>query len=160
SASVEGEEGAQPRTRTNRMAIGRACAQAPGYGRDMKGESLVDPAIEQPLLSLHRATNVDSLWTAPQQLLSAVSPNCLIRLAFQRIAVLPATVRKARQPVPNTFLAAEPLKSHVAGKPRKRFVRISDLFSSRKHLTKSPLYRCYLAPQNCQHGAVLLFWKG
>src|SRR5262249_16300276 len=64
------------------------------------------------------------------------------------------------QPLPNTFLAAEPLKSHVAGKPRKRFVRISDLFSSRKHLTKSPLYRRYLAPQNCQHGAVLFFWKG
>src|SRR5262245_7909358 len=121
----------------------------------MESESIVDPAIEQPLLSLHRATNVDSLWKAAQQLFSAVIPDCLIRLTFQRNAVLPTTVRKSRQSLPNAFLAAEPLKSHVAGRPRKRFVRIRDLFSNRKNLTKSALYRRYLAPQNCENGAVL-----
>src|SRR5262245_52990573 len=136
----------------------RERSQGPGQ-KDMEGESIVDPVIERPLLSLQRATNIDSLWKAAQQLLSAVIPNCRIRLTFQGNAVLPATVRKTRQPLPNSFLAAEPLKSHVAGRPRKRLVRISDLFSNRKRLTKSTLYRRYLAPQNCQHGVILFFWK-
>jgi DNA-binding CsgD family transcriptional regulator len=71
---------------------------------------------------------------------------------------LPMIVRKTR-PLPNGFFAAEPLRSHLAGRPRKRFVRISDLFSNRSHLTKSVLYRRYLAPHRCRHGVILFFWK-
>jgi len=125
----------------------------------MKREPIIDPVIERPLLGLHRATSVDSFWKAAQQLLSAAIPNCLIRLTFQPNPVLRTIVRTTRS-LPNGFFAAEPLKSHVAGRPRKRFVSISDLFSNRKHLTKSALYRRYLAPQNCQHCVVLFFWKG
>jgi len=125
----------------------------------MKREPIIDPVIERPLLDLHRATNVDSFWKAAQQLLSAAIPNCLIRLTFQHNPVLPTIARTTRS-LPNGFFAAEPLKSHVAGRPRKRLVSVSDLFSNRKHLTKSALYRRYLAPQNCQHCVVLFFWKG
>ena len=35
-----------------------------------KRESVVDPALEKPLLSLHRAMNIRSFWKAVQQLLS------------------------------------------------------------------------------------------
>src|SRR5438552_13992779 len=117
----------------------------------MKREPMIDPVIEQPLLGLHRATNVDSFWKAAHRLLSAAIPNHLIRLTFQHDPVLPTIVRKTR-PLPKGFFAAEPLKNHLAGKPRKTFVRLSDLFPDRNGLMKSDLYRRYLAPQNCRHG--------
>ena len=124
----------------------------------MKREPIIDPVIERPLLGLHRATNIDSFWKAARRLLSAAVPNHLIRLTFQHHPVLPMIVRKTR-PLPNGFFAAEPLRSHLAGRPRKRFVQISDLFSNRSRLTKSVLYRRYLAPHRCRHGVILFFWK-
>ena len=127
-------------------------------GLDMKREPIIDPVIERPLLGLHRATNIDSFWKAARRLLSAAIPNHLIRVTFQHNPLLPMIVTKAR-PSPNGFFAAEPLRSHVAGRPRKRFVRISDLFSNRSCLTKSVFYRRYLAPHHCRHGVVLFFWK-
>jgi DNA-binding CsgD family transcriptional regulator len=132
--------------------------KAPLKAPDVKREPIIDPVIERPLLGLHRATNTDSFWKAARRLLSAAIPNHLIRVTFQHNPVLPMIVRKTR-PLPNGFFAAEPLRSHIASRPRKRFVRISDLFSNRSRLTKSVLYRRYLAPQHCRHGVVLFFWK-
>ena len=124
----------------------------------MKREAIIDPIIERPLLRLHRATNIDSFWKAARRLLSAAIPNDLIRVTFQHNPVSPMIVRKTR-PLPNGFFAAEPLRSHVVGRPRKRFIRISDLFSNRNGLTKSVLYRRYLAPHQCRYGVILFFWK-
>ena len=124
----------------------------------MKRDAIIDPVIEQPLLGLHRATNVDSFWKAAHRLLSAAIPNHLIRLTFQHNPVLPAIVRKTRR-MPAGFFAAEPLKRQLASKPRKRFVRIKDLFADGTGLMKSDLYHRYLAPQNCRYGVVLFFWK-
>jgi len=125
----------------------------------MKRESVIAPVIERPLLGLHRAMSVDSFWKAVQQLLCAAIPNRLIGLTLQHNPILPMIVRWTL-PMPDGFFAAEPLKSYIAGKPRKRFVRISDVFSNRSSLMKSVFYRRYLVPQNCQHGVVLFFWKG
>jgi DNA-binding CsgD family transcriptional regulator len=125
----------------------------------MQRQSIIDPEVERPLLSLHRAMDVESFWKAAQQLLSAAIPNRLIRLTLQHNPVLPLIVRSTR-PVTYGFFAAEPLKSYMAARPRKRFVRISDIFSNRNRLTKSAFYRRYLAPQNCRHGVVLFFWRG
>src|SRR5678815_2473616 len=108
----------------------------------MKREPIIDPVIERPLLGLHRATNIDLFWKAARRLLSAAVPNHLIRLTFQHHPVLPMIVRKTR-PLPNGFFAAEPLRSHLTGRPRKRFVQISNLFSNRSRLTKSVFYRRY-----------------
>ncbi len=124
----------------------------------MKREPIIDPVIERPLLGLHRATNIDSFWKAARRLLSAAIPNHLIRVTFQHNPVSPMIVRKTR-PLPNGFFAAEPLRSHITGRSRKRFVRISDLFSNRSALTKSVFYRRYLAPHRCRHGVILVFWK-
>ena len=124
----------------------------------MKREPIIDPAIERPLLRLHRATNVDLFWKAARRLLSAAIPNHLIRVTFQHNPVLPTIVRKTR-PFPNGFFATEPLKSYLAGRPRKMFVRIGDILSNGTNLTKSVLYRRYLAPHHCRHGVILLFWK-
>src|SRR6266550_2690056 len=122
----------------------------------MKREPIIDPVIERPLLRLHRATNIDSFWKAARWLLSAAIPNHLIRVTFQHNPVLPMNVRKSR-PLPNGFL--ESLRSYLAGRPRKRFVRISELFSNRSRLTKSVFYRRYLAPHHCRRGVILFFWK-
>jgi len=124
----------------------------------MKREPIIDPAIERPLLGLHRATNIDSFWKAARRLLSTAIPNQLIKMTFQDNPVLPTIARKTR-PLPNDFFAAEPLRSHVSGRSRKRFVRIGDLFSNRSRLIKSVLYRRYLAPHHCRHGVILFFWK-
>src|SRR5436305_15314943 len=105
----------------------------------MKREPIIDPVIERPLLGLHRATNIDSFWKAARRLLSAAIPNHLIRVTFQHNPVLPMLVRKT-PPSPDRFFAEEPLRSHVAGRPRTRFGRISDLSPARSRVTKSVLY--------------------
>jgi DNA-binding CsgD family transcriptional regulator len=121
-------------------------------------ESVIDPALEKPLLCLHAAMNLGSFWKAIQQLLGAAIPNRLIGLMLQPNPILPMIARWTL-PMPDGFFAAEPLKSYVAAQPRQRFVRISDLFSNRSSLMKSAFYRRYMAPQKCAHGAGLVFWR-
>jgi DNA-binding CsgD family transcriptional regulator len=128
----------------------------PKAGR--KRESVIDPRLEKPLLCLHRAMNIRSFWKAVQQLLSAAIPNRVIGVTLQHNPVLPMIVRW-NPPMPDGFFAADPLKNYVAGRPRERFVRISDLFSNRSSLVKSAFYRRYMVPQKCAHGLCLFFWK-
>jgi DNA-binding CsgD family transcriptional regulator len=124
-----------------------------------KRESVIDPPLEKPLLNLHQAMNIRSFWRAVQQLLSAAIPNRLIGVTLQHNPVLPMIVRWTL-PVSDGFFGANPLKSYVAGRPREKYVRISDLFSNRHSFMKSVFYRGYMAPQRCQHGVILFFWKG
>jgi DNA-binding CsgD family transcriptional regulator len=124
----------------------------------MERESVIDPILEKPLLSLHAAMNVGSFWKAIQQLLSAAMPNRLIGLMLQPNPILPMIARWTA-PMRDGFFTAEPLKNYIAGQPRQRFVRLSDLFSNRSSLMKSAFYRRYMAPQKCAHGVCLLFWK-
>src|SRR5947208_8696315 len=118
----------------------------------------MDPVIENPLLKLHRAMNVSSVGRALQQLVSAVIPNRLTGMTLQHNPVLPMIVRWTL-PMPDGFFAAEPLKSYVAGRLRKRFVRISHLFSNRSSLIKSAFYRRYMARQRCFYVVCLFFWR-
>src|SRR5436190_14429813 len=124
----------------------------------MKRESIIDPALEKPLLRLHRAMNVRSFWRSVQQLLSAAMPNRVIGLTLQHNPVLPMIARWT-QPMPKGFFAAEPLQSCVARRARKKIVRFGNLFRNRNSFMKSALYRRYIAPQKCAHAAGLFFWK-
>src|SRR5882724_3325839 len=124
----------------------------------MNREAVIDPSLEKTLLSLHAAMNLGSFWKAIQQLLAAAMPNRLIGLMLQPNPILPMIARWTL-PMPDGFFAAEPLQSYIAAQPRQRFVRISDLFSSRSSLMKSAFYRRYMAPQRCRHGVVLFFWR-
>ena len=124
----------------------------------MERESVIDPTLEKPLLSLHAAMNVGSFWKATQQLLSAAMPNRLIGLMLQPNPILPMIARWT-VPMRDGFFTAEPLKSYIARQPRHRFVRINNLFSNRSSLIKSAFYRRYMARQKCAHGVGLLFWK-
>ncbi len=124
----------------------------------MKRESMIEPALEKPLLGLHAAMNVDALWKATQRLLCAAIPNRVIGLALQHKPILPMIVRWTL-PIPDGFFTAAPLENYIAGRPRHRFVRISDLFPNRSSLIKSAFYRRYVAPQRCAHVVCIFFWK-
>src|SRR5437667_2677649 len=124
----------------------------------MKRESVIDPALEKPLLCLHAAMNVGSFWRAMQQVRSAAMLNGLVGLMLQANPILPMIARWTA-PMRDGFFTGEPLKRYIAAQPRQRFVRISDLFSNRSSMIKSAFYRRYMAPQTCAHGVCLLFWK-
>src|SRR6266496_2768284 len=128
-------------------------------GVGTKREPVIDPVLERPLLGLHRAMNIDSFWKAVQRLLSAAIPNRLMGMTLQHNPILPMITR-CTLPMPDGFFDAAPLKGYIAGRPRNRFVRISDVFANRNSLMKSAFYRRYMAPQRCQHGVGLFFWKG
>ncbi len=121
-------------------------------------ESVIDPALEKPLLSLHAAMDVGSFWKAIQHLLSAAMPNRLLGLMLQPNPILPMIARWTA-PMRVGFFTAGPLETYIAAQPRQRFVPISDIFSNRSTLMKSAFYRRYMAPQKCAHGVCLLFWK-
>src|SRR6266404_5509155 len=127
-------------------------------GVGTKREPVIDPVLERPLLGLHRAMNIDSFWKAVQRLLSAAIPNRLMGMTLQHNPILPMITRWTL-PMPDGFFNAAPLKGYIAGRPRNRFVRISDVFSNRSSLMKSAFYRRYMAPQRCLHGVGLFFWK-
>jgi DNA-binding CsgD family transcriptional regulator len=121
-------------------------------------EPVLDPALERPLLNLHRAMDVNSFWRAVQQVLSVAIPSRVIGLTFRRNPALPIIARWTRS-MPQGFFAAEPLKSYLARAARKKFVRFSNLFCNRNSFVRSVLYRRYLAPQKCAHGLCLFFRK-
>ena len=121
-------------------------------------EPVIDPALERPLLSLHRAMNVRSFWRAVQQLLSAAMPNRVIGLTLQHNPVLPMIARWTK-PMPKGFFAAEPFQTFVARRPHEKFVRFGKLFRNRKSFMKSAFYRRYMTPQKCAYGIGLFFWK-
>jgi DNA-binding CsgD family transcriptional regulator len=123
-----------------------------------KREPVVDPALEKPLLKLHRTMDVNSFWRATQQLLATAISNRVIGLTLQPSPVLPIVARWTR-PVSRDFFAVEPLKSCAAGPARKKLVRLSDLFRNHRCFVRSFLYRHYLAAHKCAHGVILFFWK-
>jgi DNA-binding CsgD family transcriptional regulator len=120
---------------------------------------VIDPALERPLLNLHRAIDIRSFWKAIQQLLSAAMPNHVIGLTLQHTPVLPMIARWSR-PMVKGFFAAEPLQSYVGRQPRKKFVRFATLFHDHNKFIKSTFYRRYMASQKCTYAVGLFFWKG
>ena len=121
-------------------------------------EPVIDPALERPLLNLHRAMDINSFWRAVQKVLSVAVPNSVVGLTFRRNPTLPVIARWTR-PVPKGFFAVEPLKSYLARPERKKFVRLRNLFSNRSSFLRSVLYRRYMAPQQCGCGLCVCLWK-
>jgi DNA-binding CsgD family transcriptional regulator len=117
---------------------------------------MADPAVEKYLLNLQRAMNVDAFWKAAHQLLNVAMPNRLIGFMLQHNPIS-APVARWTLPMPDGFFATEPLKSYVAAQRRKKIVLLGDLFPNRRSFMKSRFYRRHLAPQECAHGACLLF---
>ncbi len=125
---------------------------------DSKREPVIDPALEKPLLKLHRAMDVKSFWKAVHRLLSASIAYHSVGLLLQQNPSAPVIARWTRF-MPDGFFAAEPLKRRANQSPRKKLVRLNDLFRTRSSFVRSAFYRRYMAPQKCAHGIALFFWK-
>jgi DNA-binding CsgD family transcriptional regulator len=61
--------------------------------------------------------------------------------------------------MPDDFFATKALKRCAVRRPRKRLVRLNDLFRTRSSFVRSGFYRRYMAPQKCAHGIAFFFWK-
>ena len=121
-------------------------------------EPVIDPALEKPLLNLHRAMDVNSFWRAVQQTLSVAIPRRVIGLTFRRNPASPIITRWTR-PMPGDFFAVEPLKSYLVGTAHKKCMRLNNFFRNRNSFVRSLLYRRHIAVQKCAHGFCLFFWK-
>jgi len=120
-------------------------------------EPVIDPALEKPLLKLHRAVDVRSFWKGVHRLLSASIVNHSVGLLLQQNTNMPVIAKWTRSSS-NDF-AAEALKRCATQRRRKKVARLSELFRNRSSLVRSRFYRRCMAPQKCAHGAILLFWK-
>jgi len=120
--------------------------------------SIVDPTLEKPLLHLHAAMDIDSLWKAIQQTIEAALPSCFIGMTLQHTPILPRVMRST-QKIPAGFSAIARIKAYFVAHPRSRFVLASDVFPDKRRLKKSLFYRNYMAPLNGRYAIGLFFWK-
>jgi DNA-binding CsgD family transcriptional regulator len=123
-----------------------------------KRELIVDPGLENPLLKLHRTTDVKSFWKAVHRLLSASIANHCVGLLLQQNPSVHLFAKWTRS-MPDDFFAAEALKRCTTQSRRKKLLRFDDFFRNRNSLLKSSFYRRYMVPQRCAYGVTLLFWK-
>ena len=127
-------------------------------GNSSKTQPVINPALEKPLLKLHRAMDVKSFWKAVHRLLSASIPNYSVGFSLQQTPGVPVISKWTRR-VPDDFFMAEPLLSYTVQPRGKNLVRLDDLFSNRGSYVRSAFYRRYMMPQKCAHGVAILFWK-
>jgi DNA-binding CsgD family transcriptional regulator len=121
-------------------------------------EPVIDPALEKPLLKLHRAVDVRSFWKGVHRLLSGSIANHSVGLLLQQTTNVPVIAKWTRS-TSDDFFAAGPLKRCAMQPRRKKLVRLNDLFRNRSSFLRSRFYRRYLLPQKCAHGVTLFFWK-
>jgi DNA-binding CsgD family transcriptional regulator len=130
-----------------------------GHGRtSRKNQPVINPALEKPLLKLHRAMDVESFWKAVHRVFSASIPNYSVGLSLQQTPGVPVISKWTRR-MPDDFFMAEPLRGYTAQPRGKNLVRLDNLFSNRGSYVRSAFYRRYMLPQKCAHGVAILFWK-
>ena len=123
-----------------------------------KREPVIDPALQKPLLKLHRAVDVKSFLKSVQRLLSGSIANHSIGLLLQQDPSVPVIAKWTRS-MPEDFFAAEPLNRGATQSRRRKLLRLSSFFRSRNSFVRSSFYRRYMAPQKCDYGVTLRFWK-
>src|SRR6266568_2949631 len=128
------------------------------FKASIKRRSIVDPTLEKPLLRLHAAMDIDSLWKAIQQTIEAALPSCFIGLTLQHTPILPRVMRSTRK-IPAGFSAVRPIEAYFVAHPRSRLVPASDVFPDEHRLKKSLFYRNYMAPVNGRYAIGLFFWN-
>src|SRR5438309_3873169 len=124
----------------------------------VKRRSIVDPTLEKPLLRLHAAMDIDSLWKAIQQTIEAALPSCFIGLTLQHTPILPRVMRST-QKIPAGFSASARIEAYFVAHPRSKLVLASDVFPDERRLKKSLFYRNYMAPLNGRYAIGLFFWN-
>ena len=56
-------------------------------------ETIIDSAVEKPLLSLHGAIDIESFWKAVQGVIEAALPGCFVGMTLQHNPILPMIAR-------------------------------------------------------------------
>ena len=84
-----------------------------------KRELIIDPGLGNPLLKLHRTTDVKSFWKAVHRLLSASIANHCIGLLLQENPSVHLIAKWTRS-MPDDFFAAEALKRCTTQSRRKK----------------------------------------
>jgi DNA-binding CsgD family transcriptional regulator len=123
-----------------------------------KREPVIDRALEKPLLKLHRAVDVKSLWKAVHRLLSTSIVNHSVGLCVQQNPSIPVIAKWTRA-MPDDFFTAKALKRWVNQAPCKKLVHLNNLFRNHSSFVRSRFYRRYMAPEKCTYGVALFFWK-
>jgi DNA-binding CsgD family transcriptional regulator len=126
---------------------------------DDNRETIIDSAVEKPLLSLHGTIDIESFWKAVQRVIEAALPGCFVGMTLQHNPILPMIARWTR-PISDGSFNSKPLEAYLAAHPRSKFVRASDVFPRRSELMKSSFYRQYMVPQKCLYALGLFFWSG
>jgi DNA-binding CsgD family transcriptional regulator len=124
-----------------------------------KRATVLDAAIEKPLLGLHQAMDIAALWRSVQRLIEAAIPGSFLGLTLQHNPISPMIAKWTRQ-IPNGSFNSKPLENYFGVHPHSKFVRASDVFPIRNKLIKSDFYRQYMAPQKCLYAIGLFFWRG
>jgi DNA-binding CsgD family transcriptional regulator len=112
-----------------------------------KQEPVIDPALEKPLLKLHRAVDIKSFWKAVHRLLSPSIANHSIGLLLQQNPSVPVIAKWTRS-MPDDLFAAQALKRCANQPRRKKLVRLGELFPDRESFVRSGT-----------HGITLSFWR-
>jgi DNA-binding CsgD family transcriptional regulator len=127
-------------------------------GTTSKTQPVINPALEKPLLNLHRGIDARSFLKAVHQLLSASIPNHSVGSSLQQRPGVPV-ISKWTLRMPSDFFVVEPLRSYAMRPRRKKLVRLADLFDNHNSFERSVFYRRYMVPQKCAHGVAMFFWK-
>jgi len=121
-------------------------------------QSIVDPRLEKLLLHLHAANDVDSFWTAVQDVIGAAIPTCFIGLTLQHGPISPR-IAKATQKLPGSFFPIAPIEKYFNAHPHRNIQFVSDFFSDERHFKRSSFYRGCMVPINGRSAIGLFFWN-
>ena len=122
-----------------------------------KRDPVIEPLLQKPLLKLHRALNVKSFWKSVHRLLSASIANHSIGLLLQQNSSVPAIAKWTRSMHEDFF--TEPVNRCATQSRCRKLLRLNGFFRSRNGFVRSSFYRRHMAPQKCDYGVTLLFWK-
>lgn len=120
-------------------------------------KTIIESALEKPLLNLHATMDTASLWKAIQGVINAVMPSSLMGLTLQHNPILPM-IALWTKPLSNDAFNYRPIEAYLNAHPRGKVVRASDVFPIRSRLLESDFYQQYMVPHNCRYALGLFFW--
>jgi FixJ family two-component response regulator len=113
----------------------------------------------KPLLKLHGAIDLDSLWKAVQLVIESVIPDSFVGLTLQHNPVMPMVSRWSR-PIADGMFNSKPIEEFLEVHPRSKFVQVDDVFPLESKLLKSDFYEQYMATEKLRYGIGIFFWNG
>ena len=121
-------------------------------------KTIIESALEKPLLNLHATMDTASLWRAIQSVINAVMPSSLMGLTLQHNPILPM-IALWTKPLSNDAFNYRPIEAYLNAHPRSKVVRASDVFPTRNRLLRSDFYQQYMVPHTCRYAIGLFFWS-